>query len=81
MSSILSCRVIDCPGLEPGISAIFNASGELVMTEPRLHSPQALPESFEVEAEDGVVFTVVSEAGVHHIDEDDLGIFQAMVFG
>lgn len=81
MSSILMCQILNCPGLEPGTSAIFSAAGELVMTEPRLHHPQLLPESFEVQAEDGVVFTVVSDAGVHRIDEDDLGIFQAMVFG
>ncbi|WOF81430.1 hypothetical protein P5704_026400 (plasmid) [Pseudomonas sp. FeN3W] len=79
MTSTLHCKIIPNDAIPADCEAVFDTTGRLLvaMTAPGFK----LPETFEVEAEDGVVFTVVSEGEGHAIHEDDMDIFVPMVFG
>lgn len=79
MTTTLNCTLVPSEHISESALAVFDVSGQLLMTE--LHPGALLPDNFDVQAEDGVVFSVVRSGAWHKIDDDDMDIFTAMVFG
>ncbi len=78
-STTLHCKIKESNGIPPGSMATFDAQGKLLVAEtlPGFR----LPDHFVVEIEEGVELAVVKVNDGHVIDEDDMDMFIAMVYG
>jgi hypothetical protein len=78
-STTLRCKIIVSDDIPMGSMATFDALGQLLVAEtlPGFR----LPDKFLVEIEEGVELSVVRSGEVHSIDEDDMDMFVAMVYG
>jgi hypothetical protein len=78
-STNLHCKIIASGGIPEGSMATFDALGQLLVAETR--PGFLLPSQFLIEIEEGVELSVVLSGEGHAIDEDDMDMFVAMVYG